>query len=107
MTIRYQAPALAGVEIDSTEPVEQRDKLGAGATSTASRNHQHPARRPKQVNRFGDLRGIRPRHGTRLGAEVLFELQRFWHDAAQRIGRKVDVGRARLATLAESPGDGF
>src|SRR5258707_7391977 len=103
MAWRHKGPALSRMEIDGAAPVEQRYKLGAGAASTTSRDHQYATRRPKQVDRLGDLRGIRPRHSTRLGAEMLVKLQRFRHDAAQRIGRKVDVGRARLATLAESP----
>src|SRR6476469_9480075 len=102
MAIRHQAPALPRIKIDSTEPVEQRDEFGAGAASTASGNHQHTARRPKQVNRFGDLGRIRVRDGTRLGTEMFFELQRLWYNSAQRISRKVDVGRAGLAALAES-----
>src|SRR5258705_4491489 len=102
MAIRHQAPALAGIEIDSAEPVEQRDKIEAGAASTTSGNHQHPACRPKEVNRFGYLREIRARDRTRLGMEMLFELQRLWHNSAQRVGRKVDVRPSGLATLAES-----
>src|SRR3984893_13719563 len=105
MAIRDQAPALARIEIDSAEPIEQRDEFGAGDASTTSGNHQHAARRPKQVNRFGDLRGIRARDGSRLGTKMPLELQRFRHDSTERIGRKVNVGRAGLTTLAESACD--
>jgi hypothetical protein len=36
---------------------------------------------------------------------VLVQLQRLGHDAAQRIGRKVDVGRTRLAAFPKGARD--
>ena len=38
---------------------------------------------------------------------MLFQLQRLWHDAAQRVGREIDVGGTGLATLAEGARDGL
>ena len=38
---------------------------------------------------------------------MLFELQRLWHNAAQRVGREIDVGGAGLAALAEGTRDRF
>ena len=36
---------------------------------------------------------------------MLFQLQRLRHDAAQRVGREIDVGRAGLAAFAEGARD--
>ena len=38
---------------------------------------------------------------------MLFQLQRLWHDAAQRVGREIDVGGAGLAAFAEGARDRF
>ena len=44
-------------------------------------------------------------YGPRLGLQVLFELDGFRDKAAQHISREVDVGRSRLARIAERAGN--
>jgi hypothetical protein len=105
MPVRHKAAAFAGIEIDGPQPIEKRNQFRAGARGAAAGDHKHAPRGPEEVDRFRNLRRIRTRHRVRLGAEMFLELQGLWHDAAQRIGRKVDERWSWLPAFAEGACD--
>ncbi len=101
MVLGDQAAALAGVEVERVEPLEQPAQRLAGAARAAAGDEQRPARRPQQLDRLGHRRrvGQRVAHLARL--EQLGQLHRSRHLAAQRVDREVEVDRAGLAALPQ------
>src|SRR5579872_6947072 len=105
MAVGHQAAALASVEINGSEAIQQRDQFGTCTTSPAAGNHQNAACRPEKVDRTRNLRGVREQQRARFGAEMLFEMQSLGYDASQRVNREIDKGRPGFATLPERARD--
>ena len=95
--VRHQAAALAGVEIDRAEPVQQRHQLRPGAARAAPGDHQHPARRPQQLDGRGHLRRVRQRAPGAAWAACARPAARLAAPgcAACRRGSRCRTGRAR------------
>jgi len=103
MSVGHQALAFSGVQVGRAEGIEQRDELAPGAARAATADHQRPARSPQQFRRAGHGGRLRLRPRRRPGEEEFVALQGRRHRGAQRVGRKVEVHRSRLAAVAACP----
>ena len=103
MAVGHQATALAGVEVERAETLEQLQQRAGCSARTAASDHQRPLRRPEQFDRAQHGRRVGVQCDRRSRLEPLgcqHRVHRARGFGALGVHREVQVHRARLAAHA-------